>query len=116
MNNALRAAMANAKMTQSQLAAVCGVDPKTIGRWLLDAGRVPYVQHRLAASDALGVEVGVLWPSAAQTLVKTGPDRELVAMYPYRSAAPASLWRQLVTKAQSEIVFAGYTNYFLWLE
>lgn len=116
MNNALRAAMADAKLTQSQLAQVCGVDPKTIGRWLLDASRVPYVHHRLAASDALGVEVAVLWPTATQTLVKTGPDRELVAMYPYRSAAPPSLWRQLIAKAQTELVFAGYTNYFLWLE
>ncbi|MFE5810967.1 hypothetical protein [Streptomyces sp. NPDC056491] len=35
---------------------------------------------------------------------------------PYRSAAPASLWKSLVTKTQRELVFAGYTNYFLWLE
>lgn len=116
MNNALRAAMAHANLTQSQLAQVCGVDPKTVGRWLLDAGRVPYVHHRLAASDALGVEVAVLWPSAAQTLIKTGPDRELVTLYPYRSDAPTSLWRQLIAKASSDLTFAGYTNYFLWFQ
>ncbi|MFB7461728.1 DUF5919 domain-containing protein [Streptomyces sp. NPDC056188] len=37
-------------------------------------------------------------------------------MYPYRSDCPASLWRSLITKARRELTFAGYTNYFLWLE
>jgi hypothetical protein len=48
--------------------------------------------------------------------VKTGPDREVLTVYPYRSACPKSVWRNLISTAGSEIVFAGYTNYFLWLE
>ncbi|WP_309240965.1 DUF5919 domain-containing protein [Nocardia sp. BSTN01] len=48
--------------------------------------------------------------------LKTGPDREIVQVWPYRSAAPQSLWRSLMHGATHEIIFAGYTNYFVWLE
>ncbi|WP_329879358.1 MULTISPECIES: XRE family transcriptional regulator [unclassified Streptomyces] len=102
-------------MTESQLARVCGVDPKTVGRWISNPTREPHARHRAAASRVLGEEEIVLWPSVQQ-LVKSGPDRELVQMYPYRSAAPATLWRQLIRGATRELTFAGYTNYFLWLE
>ncbi|MEV8322926.1 XRE family transcriptional regulator [Kitasatospora sp. NPDC056731] len=115
MNSPLRDAMARANMTSSRLARVCGVDPKTVDRWLANPSREPHARHRSAASQALGEEESVLWPSVRQ-LVKSGPDRELVQMYPYRSAAPASLWRQLIRGATRELTFAGYTNYFLWLE
>lgn len=39
-----------------------------------------------------------------------------MTVYPYRSACPKSVWRNLISAAGSEIVFAGYPNYFLWLE
>lgn len=48
--------------------------------------------------------------------MKTGPDREVLTVYPYRSVCPKSIWRNLITSARNEIAFAGYTNYFLWLE
>ncbi|MFC6600429.1 DUF5919 domain-containing protein [Kitasatospora paranensis] len=102
-------------MTEALLARAVGVDPKTIGRWVSNPARVPHARHRAAASRALDEEETVLWP-AVQTLVKSGPDRELVQLYPYRSAAPTSLWAQLIRRAESDLVFAGYTNYFLWLE
>ncbi|PBC71600.1 hypothetical protein BX265_6210 [Streptomyces sp. TLI_235] len=115
MNEPLRQAMARANMTESQLARAAGVDPKTVGRWISNPARVPHARHRAAVSRALDEEETVLWP-AVQTLVKSGPDRELVQLYPYRSAAPTSLWAQLIRRAESDLVFAGYTNYFLWLE
>ncbi|MFJ8627468.1 XRE family transcriptional regulator [Kitasatospora sp. NPDC093550] len=115
MNSPLREAMARANMTSPRLARLCGVDPKTVDRWLANPSREPHARHRAVASQALGEEETVLWPSVQQ-LVKSGPDRELVQMYPYRSAAPATLWRQLVSGAERELAFAGYTNYFLWLE
>ncbi|GAA2149943.1 XRE family transcriptional regulator [Kitasatospora kazusensis] len=116
MNHALRRAMANAKMTETQLAEACGVDPKTIGRWITDPSRIPHARHRWAACEALGEEEAAVWPTAVRSALKTGPDREVIQVFPYRSAAPASLWRSLITKAQHELTFAGYTNYFLWLE
>ncbi|MFG3051930.1 XRE family transcriptional regulator [Kitasatospora sp. NPDC048239] len=115
MNEPLRAAMARANMTGPQLARLCQVDPKTVTRWLTNPAREPHARHRAAASRVLGEEETVLWPSVQQ-LVKNGPDRELVQMYPYRSAAPTSLWKQLIGRAEGQLTFAGYTNYFLWLE
>ncbi|MFK0045388.1 XRE family transcriptional regulator [Streptomyces sp. NPDC090741] len=116
MNHALRRAMANAKMTENQLAEVCGVDAKTVGRWITEPNRVPHARHRWVACEALGEEETALWPNAIRSALGSGPDREIVQVFPYRSAAPASLWRSLVTKTQRDLLFAGYTNYFLWLE
>ncbi|MFJ7201924.1 DUF5919 domain-containing protein [Streptomyces sp. NPDC098789] len=116
MNQALRRAMANANMTEKQLAEACGVDAKTVGRWITESSRIPHARHRWAACEALSEEEAALWPNAIRSALTTGPDREIVQVFPYRSAAPASLWRSLVTQARRDLVFAGYTNYFLWLE
>ncbi|REE96489.1 helix-turn-helix protein [Thermomonospora umbrina] len=115
-NAALRQAMVGAKLTERDLAAVCGVDVKTVTRWMTDEARLPHPRHRWAAAEALGVEETVLWPDAIRRNVKTGADREVLAVYPYRSACPKSVWRDLIGAARTEITFAGYTNYFLWLE
>ncbi|GAA0347168.1 hypothetical protein NE235_10235 [Actinoallomurus spadix] len=58
----------------------------------------------------------MIWPDAIRNAVKTGPDREIVSVYPFRSGCPKSVWRNLITNAIGELTFAGYTNYFLWLE
>ncbi|MFD3875532.1 XRE family transcriptional regulator [Streptomyces sp. NPDC058623] len=102
-------------MTEAQLAGLCGVDAKTVGRWITEPNRIPHARHRWVACEALREEEQNLWPTAIRSITN-GPNRELVQVYPYRSAAPASLWRSLVTKSRRELVFAGYTNYFLWLE
>jgi len=114
-NLALRQAMTDAKMTEQALARRIGVDEKTVARWVQDS-RVPHPRHRWAACEVLEVDEAVLWPEAIRATIKTGPDREVAAVYPYRSACPASLWRRLITDAKSEITFAGYTSYFLWIE
>jgi transcriptional regulator with XRE-family HTH domain len=115
-NDDLRRAMADAKRTERELASACGVDPKTVARWVADEGRVPHPRHRWVACELLGVEERVLWPDAMRSAVKTGPDREVAAVYPFRSACPKAVWRQLIASAAAEMTFAGYTNYFLWLE
>src|SRR5713226_6623609 len=115
-NAALAQAMADAQMTGPALARAVGVDEKTVERWVSQDGRVPHPRHRWAACAALGVDEEVLWPEMIRAAVKTGPDREIAAVYPYRSACPASLWRKLITNATSEITLAGYTGYFLWIE
>ncbi|WP_405793110.1 hypothetical protein [Streptomyces sp. NBC_01506] len=58
----------------------------------------------------------VLWPKAIRSSMKTGPDREIVAAYPYRNACPTSVWARLIDGASTSITFAGYTNYFVWQE
>lgn len=115
-NEALRRAMAEAHVTEADLAKRCGVDVKTVSRWITADGRLPHPRHRWAASEALGVDEAMLWPEGFRRNVKVGPDREIAATYPYRSACPKSVWRTLITDASEEMTFAGFTNYFLWLE
>lgn len=115
MNEALRRAIAESGMTTHKLARSCGVEDRTVDRWLYE-GRVPRPGTRAAVAERLGVEEDVLWPAAAKAVMKTGPDREVVSVYPYRSACPSSVWRSLITDAGEQLTFAGYTNYFLWLE
>jgi hypothetical protein len=115
-NDALRAAMAAAMLTERDLAELCEVDVKTVGRWLAQDDRIPHPRHRYAAAEALGVDQEMLWPDGIRRNIKTGPDREIVAAYPRRSDCPKSVWRSLIAEATREITLAGYTNYFLWLE
>ena len=77
---------------------------------------MPHPRHRWAVCDALGVDESMIWPEAVRRAIKTGPDREIAAAFPYRSSVPKSLWRSAIKNATGELTFAGYTNYFLWLE
>lgn len=115
-NDALRDALARAGVTQAGLAAVCRVDPKTVGRWVADDGRRPHGRNRVAVAAALGVDEMTIWPRRVRAVVKTGADRELVTAYPTRSAVPAGLWQELIAGASREITFGGYTSYFVWTE
>jgi transcriptional regulator with XRE-family HTH domain len=116
LNTALRHAMADKGLSVRRLAARVGVTPKTVERWLADATLVPHARNRVDVSEALEVAEAMLWPNVVKAAVKTGPDREVVAIYPHRSACPSSVWGQLIAEARTDLVFAGYTNYFLWLE
>lgn len=115
-NEALRAAMTAAMLTERDLAGRCQVDEKTVARWIAEDGRIPHPRHRYAAAEALGADVEILWPDTIRRNIKTGPDREVIAVYPRRSDAPKAVWRQLITNADTDILFAGYTSYFIWVE
>lgn len=115
-NDPLRHALLAARMTSRDLAAAIEVDPKTVERWMSSPARIPRAGHRRAAADVLGVDEETVWPDALRAAIKTGADREIVTVYPYRSGVPRSLWRDLITRADERIVLAGYTSYFLWLE
>ena len=56
----------------------------------------------------------MIWPSLKQHR-RAGPLREITGAYPTRSAMPSTVWGELINKARSELVFAGYTSYFVWL-
>lgn len=106
--------MASAKVRPNQLARMVGVEPKTVERWLSNPDRAPRESTQEDAGRALGVDPVTLWPKSVRSHVKTGHDREIVAAYPFRSAAPTSLWASLIDGASRTLTFAGYTNYFLW--
>lgn len=108
--------MSGAELSVRQLATRVGVTPKTVERWLSDAALVPHQRNRTDVCTALGVDERMIWPDSVRGNVKTGHDREVFAVYPYRSACPTSVWAQLISDATSEILLAGYTNYFVWLE
>ena len=111
-NEALRRAMADRHKTERDLASACGVDIKTVSRWVSDEARLPHPKHRWAAAGLLEVDEGVLWPEAVRVAVKVGPDREIVAAYTSRSAVPKSLWRGLIARAQTTgpAIFAKKSN------
>ncbi|MFF8845877.1 DUF5919 domain-containing protein [Streptomyces sp. NPDC015127] len=85
-------------------------------RWISDEELIPHARNREDASQALGVEADMLWPRAVRERIKIGGDREIVSTYPYRSACPSTVWAQLITDATNDLMFAGYTNYFLWTQ
>jgi transcriptional regulator with XRE-family HTH domain len=103
-------------MKPRELATRVGVTPKTVERWLANASLVPHQRNVVDACTALGVDEDMIWPNALKANVKTGHDREVFAVYPYRSACDSAVWSQLIAGANSEIFLAGYTNYFVWLE
>ena len=106
--------MADAGVKPGQLARMVGVSAKTVERWLGNPLRTPHPAAQEDTARVLGVDAVTLWPKAVRPAVRTGHEREIVAAYPYRSAAPTTLWASLIDGACQGLTFAGYTNYFLW--
>ncbi|MFE9121053.1 DUF5919 domain-containing protein [Streptomyces sp. NPDC007172] len=114
MNIALRSAMADADTTPRQLATRLKISTKQVERWISDPALIPHPRNRADVASTLGVDESMLWPSVVRQTLKTGPDREIVTAYPFRSAAPSALWGQLIADAKDDLLFAGFTNYFFW--
>lgn len=108
--------MDDKRIGPAQLASKLGCGVTSVKRWLSDAGTAPHPGTRAQVAEFLGVSEDMLWPAAAKTVIKTGADREVVSVYPYRSACPKAVWAELVERAKDQILFAGYTNYFIFLE
>ena len=109
MNDALRRALTEARLRETDIATALSVDPKTVQRWL--AGRVPYPRHRWAVADLLNLDERELWPDQDGL---GGPTcREIKASYPHRSAVPRETWRQLFANAEHEIGILVYAALFL---
>ncbi|MFD7900220.1 XRE family transcriptional regulator [Streptomyces sp. NPDC059743] len=108
--------MQSAGLSPRQLAARVGVSGKTVERWVADAELIPHARNREDACKALGVDEEMLWPKAVKDRIKTGDDREIIRSYPYRSSCPSTVWGELIANATDDLFFAGYTNYFLWLD
>ena len=59
LNESLRRAIIGAGLSEEDVAARLGVDPKTVRRWT--EGRVPYLRHRWALAAMLGMDETDLW-------------------------------------------------------
>ncbi|WP_308166503.1 XRE family transcriptional regulator [Actinomadura sp. NEAU-AAG7] len=112
MNDRLRRALADARLTEAGVAGQLGVDPKTVHRWV--AGRVPYPRHRARIAALIGCEEVDLWPQLAVVSVQAEPSTvEILASYPHRSAVPRVVWQQLFQSAEHEIGVLVYAGLFL---
>jgi transcriptional regulator with XRE-family HTH domain len=108
LNETLRRALLQARLSEEDVAVRLEVDPKTVRRWL--EGRVPYLRHRWALAGVLGVDEADLWPQlrAVQSL----PD-EVLAIYPHRDAVPRDVWLRLFGSAQREVGILDRNGQFL---
>jgi hypothetical protein len=109
VNDALRRALADARLREIDVAAALGVDPKTVQRWI--SGRVPHPRHRWAVADLLKLREQDLWPDPDDTPSQV--SREIKTSYPYRSAVPREEWRHLFAGAEREIGILVYAALFL---
>ena len=109
MNDALRRALTNARLRETDVATALGVDPKTVQRWI--AGRVPHPRHRWAVADLLHVDEHELWRDPNHPDAKV--SHEVRVSYPHRSAVPRDEWHQLFESAEREIGILVYAGLFL---
>ena len=101
-NERLRTAMLRTGTTIEDLALCCGVDVKTIERWLA-LGRVPHRGSRWDAARRLGAEE--TWPVAAGGVpaARGAAQSELVRLYPDRASVPRETWLALMDGARDDI-------------
>ncbi|MEU4821837.1 DUF5919 domain-containing protein [Actinomadura sp. NPDC023710] len=112
MNDLLRRALADAHLTEADVAARLRVDPKTVQRWV--AGRVPYPRHRTRVASLVGRDEADLWPHLAMANVRADPPAiDVLATYPHRWAVPRPVWHQLFRAARDEIGVLAYAGLFL---
>lgn len=114
-NERLRTAMQRTGTTVDDLARCCGVDPKSVERWLT-LGRVPHRANRWDAARRLGYDEDYLWPVAPgrrQDRRDGAAQSELVRLYPDRGSVPRSTWHQLLGEAREEIAVLVHAGLFL---
>jgi transcriptional regulator with XRE-family HTH domain len=100
--------MYGAQLSEVDLSAKLGVEPKTVRNWL--RGQVPHPRRRAALARLLSVDETVLWPALASA--EEHPT-ELVAVYPRRLTISQAMWRDLFASAESQIGVLAYSALFL---
>ncbi|WP_236574559.1 XRE family transcriptional regulator [Nocardiopsis sp. FR26] len=112
MNAALRKALAASRLTEIDVAAHLGVDPKTVRRWL--SGQRPYPRHRWALADLLQAEEDALWPPRSQEDEAHAPaSKHVQRVYAHRWQVPREVWWDLFSSAEQEIGILVYSGLFL---
>ncbi|WP_344493584.1 helix-turn-helix transcriptional regulator [Nonomuraea monospora] len=112
MNERLRTAMLRHGVALEDLAETCGVEPKTVERWI-NTGRVPHRRHRWAAAKLLTADETYLWPDVLESSQarRGGANRsELVEVFPDRASVPREVWLRLLSDVQQKVdvlVFSG---------
>lgn len=101
MNERLRTTLLRTGVTVDDLAACCGIDPKSVERWISN-DRTPHRKHRWAAARRLGVDETYLWPAALAGRAEVARS-EFLELFPSRAAVPRETWLQLVNSAAGNV-------------
>ena len=99
MNETFCRALLHAGLTEEDIAARLGVDPKSVRRWI-EGRALPYRRHRWALAALLSTAETDLWPQLRSN--RPRPE-EVVMVYPHLAAVPREAWLQLFGSAQHEI-------------
>lgn len=110
-NDALRRALAEARLRDVDVASRIGVDPKTVRRWL--DGRLPLLRHRWALADLVRRDEGDLWPDAPRSPWRNAASAEVLTTYPHHNAVPRHVWRQLFDRAEDRVGILAQSGMFL---
>lgn len=112
-NERLRHQMHVHGVTNTDLASVIEVDPKTVTRWI-DTGRVPHARHRSAVARHLSVDETFLWPELLDDpRTAAASQAEIRTVFPHRGAIPSELWRRLIESATTQVDVLVYSGLFL---
>jgi transcriptional regulator with XRE-family HTH domain len=114
-NERLRTAMLRTGITTDDLALCCGVDVKSVERWL-SIGRVPHRANRWDAARRLSYDEDYLRPDApgrGQDRRAEASQSELIRIYPDRGSIPRGTWHQLLGGAREEISILVHAALFL---
>jgi transcriptional regulator with XRE-family HTH domain len=109
VNERLRSTLLRTGVSVEDLAACCGIDPKSVDRWI-SADRLPHRRHRWAAARRLGVDEIYLWPEVLSGRTTDPARSELVELFATRASVPRETWLQLMNTAAERIdvlVFSG---------
>nr|WP_308251457.1 helix-turn-helix transcriptional regulator [Streptomyces albireticuli] len=109
VNERLRIVLGQRGVTPERLAEVCGVDPKTVGRWL--GGRTPRQRHRWKVAQHLKVEENYLWPPETAR-GQEGTRSEIIDVYPDRASVHRDVWISLLLGAVEQIDVLVLRNLF----
>lgn len=110
-NHRLAEALAERQLTAVDVAARLQVDPRTVGRWIDDGGRIPRREFRTELARLVEVPAGLLWPDADHTPQAAA---ELVAVYPRRSAVPPGQIMTLLRDATEKVDVLALAALWLW--
>ncbi len=105
-NDLLIDAIRTAGLTNDQVADRCGVDPKTVSRWI--AGRVPHPRYRSILTRELNVTEDELWPDTTRRRGRTDLE-EITGAWARRNDPSVPDWRALLNTATTQVDLLGYS-------
>jgi transcriptional regulator with XRE-family HTH domain len=109
LNETFCRALLQARLTEEDIAACLGVDPKTVRRWI-EGRALPYRRHRWALATMLDTPETDLWPELRSAQPRPA---DVVAVYPHLGTVPAETWLRLFGSAQHDISILDHPEWSL---